>query len=230
MEWLQNILELDKDIFMYLNSFYNDYWDTVMLMVTRKETWYSFYLILVYFFVRNYRSKSLLILLFLAITILAADQLSVFIKESVQRLRPVYEPSIQEAVHNVLRKGGLHGFVSSHAANSFAIFVFTARIFKNKGYSWLMFFWALVISYSRIYAGVHYPLDIIGGALLGWGIGYLFYKLLIFTETHFFLIKNPKINKTRLGRQHVWVILLTFLVLSITVFTTSGILHYYGYL
>ncbi len=230
MEWFQHILELDKDLFLYLNGFYNDYWDTVMLMVTRKETWYPFYLIIVFFIIRNYRSKSWMVLLFLALSILASDQISVLIKETVQRLRPVHEPDIQNLVHNVLRKGGLHGFVSSHAANSFAIFVFSTRLFKNRGFYFLMFFWAVLISYSRIYSGVHYPFDIIGGALVGWGIGYAFFKALIFIETHFFLTRNPKIEKTGLSTEQLGVILVVFVVLMSTVCITSGILHYYGYL
>jgi undecaprenyl-diphosphatase len=230
MEWFQKILELDKDLFLFLNGFFNDYWDTVMLMVTRKETWYPFYLIIIFFTIRNYKSKSWLVLLFLALSILASDQISVLLKETIQRLRPVHEPTIESVVHNVLRKGGLYGFVSSHAANTFAIFVFTSRVFKNRGFYFLMLFWAILISYSRIYSGVHYPLDIIGGALIGWGIGYGLFKVLIFTETHFFLTRNPKLEKTSITGEQSSVILVVFLVLMSTVFITSGILHYYGYL
>ncbi|MCD6354854.1 MAG: phospholipid phosphatase, partial [Prolixibacteraceae bacterium] len=117
MEWLQKILELDKELFLFLNSFYNNFWDTVMLLITRKETWFPFYLVICLVFIKNYRSKSVLILLFLALSVVASDQISVLIKESVQRLRPVYCPEIENMVHNILRKGGLYGFVSSHAAN-----------------------------------------------------------------------------------------------------------------
>jgi len=230
MGWFQHILELDKELFLYLNGFHNDFWDTIMLMITRKEIWLSFDLVVIYFFIKNYRKKSLIILLLLAVTILASDQISVLIKETVQRLRPVHNPEIADLVHNVLRKGGLYGFVSSHAANSFAILVYTARIFKNKSYGILLLFWAIIVSYSRIYAGVHYPLDIIGGALVGWGCGYFFYKALIFFETHFYLTQLPKIEKTKLPRYDSGIILLVFLVLMATIFISSGILHYYGYL
>lgn len=140
MEWFQKILDYDTQAFLFLNGFHNGFWDTVMLMVTRKETWLPFYAIILYFFVKKYRSKFILIIIFVALTIVASDQLSLLIKETVQRLRPVYNPAIEHLVHNVLRKGGEYGFVSSHAANSFAIFVFTSRIFKNKRYSWLLFF------------------------------------------------------------------------------------------
>ena len=131
MEWL---LEFDRELFLYLNSFYNDFWDTIMLMITRKETWIPFYLVIVYYIIVNHREKSLFIILFLVLTIIVSDQLSVLIKNWVQRLRPVHDPAIEHMVHNVLRKGGLYGFVSSHASNTFAIFTFTSRIFKNR--SW----------------------------------------------------------------------------------------------
>ncbi|MFW5831125.1 MAG: phosphatase PAP2 family protein [Prolixibacteraceae bacterium] len=230
MEFFQGILDLDTELFLYLNSLHNDFWDTIMLLVTRKETWFPFYAVIIYYFIKNYREKSVLILFFLGLTILASDQISVLIKETVQRLRPVYEPSIEHLAHNVLRKGGLHGFVSSHASNVFAVLVFTTRIFRNKSYLILMLFWALIVSYSRIYSGVHYPLDIIGGALLGWFIGWAFYKLLMFVENHFFLARNPKIEKTNLRPVQFGTIFLVFAVLSVTAFIVSQLLHYYNYL
>lgn len=230
MEWLQNILETDKELFLFLNGFHNDFWDTIMLLVTRKETWIPFYLIILFFFVRNYRSKSILIFLFLAITILVSDQLSVLLKESFQRLRPVHEPAIQDIVHNVLRKGGLYGFVSSHAANSFGILIFTARIYKNRSYSFLLVFWALLFSYSRIYSGVHYPLDILGGAILGLLAGYGSYKFLMFVENHFFIVRPPRIEKTKLTEQQSGIVYLVFGVLLLTVFIATYLLHHYGYL
>lgn len=230
MEWLQNIVDVDKELFLYLNSFYNDFWDTIMLMITRKETWYPFYLVLIYFFIRNYKSKSFLIILFLILTIVACDQVSVLLKNTIQRLRPVHEPAIEHLVHNVLRKGGLYGFVSSHAANTFGIFIFTSRIFKNRGYWFLLFFWAVVVSYSRIYSGMHYPLDVVGGAILGWGFGLILYKLLMFVENHFFIARSPKIEKTQLSIQNVRTVWLVFAVMVTTVFIVTYILHHYNYL
>ncbi len=230
MEWLQKILETDTAWFLYLNSFHNNFWDTVMLMVTRKETWLPFYMIIVFFFVKNYKSKSVLILLFLALTVLLSDQFSVLIKESVQRLRPVYNPEIEHMVHNVLRKGSQFGFVSSHAANTFGIYIFTSRIMKNRGYSFLLFFWAALLSYSRIYAGVHYPTDIICGAVLGLLIGYGLYKMMMFVENHFFIARSPRIEKTGLSKIQSATIYLVFSVLVLTAFIVVYILHHYNYL
>lgn len=230
MEWLQYILDIDKEVFLFFNQMHNDYWDTIMLMVTRKETWLPFYAILLFYFVKNYRLKALLILVFLSLTILLSDQVSVWLKFSIQRLRPVYEPSIENLVHNVLRKGSPYGFVSSHAANGFGIFVFTSRVFKNRNYRWLLLFWAILFSYSRIYSGVHYPLDIIGGALLGWGFGELCYQLLMLIEKRFSYSRLPDIGTTKLSDQQFVIILLVITVLMLTTFIVTGILHHYQYL
>jgi len=230
MEWLQNIPEIDKELFLSLNSLHNPFWDTIMLMVTRKETWIPFFAIILFFIVKNYRSKALPIFIILALTILASDQISVLLKENIQRFRPVHDPIIGPLVHNVLRKGSLYGFVSSHAANGFAIFVFTSGLFKNWRYSVLLLFWALLFSYSRIYSGVHYPLDILGGAILGWIIGVGCYKLLVLFENRYFNKRQPKISLTKLENSQSLIIYLVFLVLMTTVFIVSSILHHYNYL
>jgi undecaprenyl-diphosphatase len=230
MDLLQNILEIDKEVFLFLNGFHNDFWDTIMLMVTRKETWIPFYVAILFYIIKNYKLKALPVIFFLALTVLLSDQISVFLKDGFQRLRPVHDPVIGPLVHNVLRKGGNFGFVSSHAANGFAIFIFTSRVFKNRNYKFLLLFWALLFVYSRIYSGVHYPLDILGGALLGWGIGELCYKLLVVVETRFITSRPPEIKNTGLTNSQFQIILIVFSVLVFTVFSVSGILHHYGYL
>lgn len=230
MKWLQNILEIDKELFLSLNSLHNPFWDTIMLMVTRKETWIPFFVIILFFIIKNYKSKALPIVFFLALTILFSDQLSVLLKDNIQRLRPVHDPVIGPLVHNVLRKGSLYGFVSSHAANGFAIFAFTASIFKNRNYWFLLFFWAILFSYSRIYSGVHYPLDILGGAVLGWMIGVGFYKLLVLFENRYFNKRQPKISETKLENSQSGIVYLVFFVLATTVFIVTSILHHYHYL
>lgn len=230
MNLLKNILEIDKELFLYLNSFHSDFWDTIMLMVTRKETWVPFFAIIIFFVVRNSPKNALLVLLFLAILIVVTDQFSVILKESIQRLRPVHDPEIGPLVHNVLRKGGLHGFVSSHAANSFAIFAFTSRFFKNRLYSGLILFWAVIFSHSRIYSGVHYPLDILGGAILGLIVGEALFRIYLYVLNLKFFTRFKNNDTQALTSVQVSVIFLVFAVLLVTVFVTSGILHHYNYL
>ncbi len=185
---------------------------------------------MVFFLIGNYRSKALSILIFMALTILLTDQISVLIKESVGRLRPVYNPDIEHLVHTVLRKSGRFSFVSSHAANSFGIFIFTSLVFKNRNYSLLLLGWALLFSYSRIYLGVHYPLDIICGACLGVLTGVFTYKIMMFVENHYFIARLPRIEKTRLTTVQSAIVLLGFGILMLTVFIIVSILHKYNYL
>ena len=227
MELLQRILELDKDVFLFFNGFHNDFWDTIIIMITRQETWIPFFASILFFIIKNYRIKTLLIAIALAILIVATDQFSNVIKDSVQRLRPTHDPAISHLVHIFFGKGGQFGFVSAHAANSVAILVLTSRIFKSRSYYFLTLTWVLVFCYSRIYIGVHYPLDLICGGLIGWGVGWGLYKLLMFVENHFFFGRFPKIEKTALSRKDSGIIALVFFVSVVTVFLVVAQLHFF---
>jgi undecaprenyl-diphosphatase len=117
--------------------------------------------------------------LFVAIAVTLCDQISVLIKDYlVQRPRPTHNPEIADLVHIIYNgdypngyRGGKYGFVSSHAANVFGVAAFLSNQFKHYRWTLFLFTWALIVSYSRIYIGVHYPLDIIFGAILGALIG-----------------------------------------------------------
>ena len=223
-------MDVDKDWFLFLNKLHTGFWDTVMLLITRKEIWIPLLISILYFIFKTCGKKGFMIIFFLIIAILASDQLSVLIKDLVQRLRPVHDPEIQNLVHNILRKGGLYGFPSSHAANSFAILAFTAGVFKNRSYFFLMLVWALLISYSRIYGGVHYPFDVLGGMIFGSLIGIVFYKLAMLVENRLFLTGNPKLAKIRLKGNQSGLIILVFVVLMSTMLIIAWILHKYNYL
>lgn len=227
MEFLQPILELDKDVFLFLNGLHNDYWDTLTILITRQETWIPFFASILYFIIKNYRSKTVLIAIGLALLITATDQFSNVIKDSVQRLRPTHDPSISHLVHIFFGKGGQFGFISAHAANSVAILVLTSRIFKNRMYYFITLAWVLVFCYSRIYVGVHYPLDLICGGLVGWFIGWALFRMLMFVENRFFFGRSPKIEKTTLSRKDAGVIALVFIVSVFTVFLVVGQLYFH---
>ncbi|WP_163325628.1 phosphatase PAP2 family protein [Draconibacterium mangrovi] len=227
MELLRPILELDKDVFLFLNGFHNEFWDTMIILITRQETWIPFFASILFYIIKNYRSKSILILIAIGLLIAATDQFSNVIKDSVQRLRPTHDPAISHLVHIFFGKGGQFGFVSAHAANSVAILVLTSRIFKNRSYYFLTLAWVLVFCYSRIYVGVHYPLDLICGGLIGWFIGWALYRLMMFVENHFFFGRSPKIEKTVLSRKDAGMIALVFLVSVFTVFLLVGQLYFH---
>jgi undecaprenyl-diphosphatase len=170
------ILQFDSNLFLLLNGFHTPWWDTAMLFFTRKETWLFLYLMLIYVIVRNYEKKSWIILLVLLIGFVASDQLSTLVKEITQRYRPGHEPALEGMVHIVLRKGSLYGFFSAHASNTFYILAFTAPLFRNRISFTALLTWAMLVSFSRIYNGNHYPLDILAGALSGISLGILFYS------------------------------------------------------
>jgi undecaprenyl-diphosphatase len=162
-----------------------------MVFITGDFRWVPLYALIVFFFFwkRKWR-RGLLALTAVLITFALTDQLSVHLfKNTIQRLRPCHEPALYAIMHSLENCGGQFSFISSHAANTFGLAAVTSLLFGKKWYSWCIFSWAATVSYSRIYVGKHYPLDIICGALFGLLVGYCIWKL-------FQLIMNNVNNKT----------------------------------
>ncbi|MBS0011795.1 MAG: phosphatase PAP2 family protein [Bacteroidales bacterium] len=171
--------KLDQEFFLFLNSIHSPWWDDVMVIVSGRLTWVPLYVIILVLIAIKYKRTVLLIIPIIILTITASDQLSVHaFKEVFLRLRPCNEPSLEGLVHTVNdRCPGLYGFVSSHAANSFAAAFLSLGLLKKKWFTLFILAWASLVSYSRIYLGVHYPGDILGGALLGALVAYAFLGL-----------------------------------------------------
>ena len=167
------LLEFDKKIFLYLNGIHSAEWDTFMVWITGNVLWIPLYVFLLSMIIYWGRPYSFIFtILFLAIAVGLSDYISVIIKNLVERPRPSHNSEITHLVHIVNNyRGGRYGFVSSHAANVFAAASFLTHQFKHYKWNLLLFGWATLVSYSRIYLGVHYPLDIICGATLGILIG-----------------------------------------------------------
>lgn len=175
------VIELDTSLFLFLNGLNSPFWDPIMLAFSGNVVWIPLYLSLVYLMIKRHGLKGLLLLVGVAVVVTMADQLSVHLFKSVfERLRPCHNPDIKDLVHMVNgRCGGKFGFVSSHAANTFGVATFLVVWFKRKWFTISLLIWAAVVSYSRIYLGVHYPADIVCGALFGaacgltvwWGYG-----------------------------------------------------------
>jgi undecaprenyl-diphosphatase len=148
-----------------------------MFWITKGLLWIPLSLFFLFFLIRKYRWNALVVVGFAALMIIASDQLANLVKESVQRLRPSNQPGLM--VHIVeAYKGGTYGFYSGHASNTFSVVVFLFVLLGRKYWYVLLvaFLWSLVMSYTRIYLGVHYPGDIVAGWIAGGILGYLFGK------------------------------------------------------
>lgn len=180
---LEIIKNWDIQLFVFLNGLNSPFWDQIMWWFSGKLFWIPMYLIIIAYIIYKQKWKAIITLFFIALVVTLADQISVHaFKEVFQRLRPCHNLELKSIVHLVNNKcGGQYGFVSSHAANTFAVAFFLNMLIKNKYFSIFIVFWAAVVSYSRIYLGVHFPLDVICGAALGSIIGILIYHFYTFT-------------------------------------------------
>jgi len=185
------IVELDQQLFLYINSFNSPFWDKIMYVISGTLIWIPLYLAILIHLGIKHKRKILLILFFIIIGITLSDRGSVLLfKDVFQRLRPCHEPALEGLVHIVRdRCGGMYGFVSSHATNCFYAAVISGLFVRKRWFSISMICWAAIVSYSRIYLGVHYPGDIICGAALGTFIGWGVFKLYEITEA-----KNKSLN------------------------------------
>ena len=186
---LEELIQLDKEAFLFLNGLGSPNWDAFWLFVTHKLSSIPVYLIVL---VLTYKQlglrKTLVLLATVAILILVTDQLANFFKYGVQRLRPCYDQEVSHLLRLVKKFcGGKFGYFSAHAANSFAVASFFTFLLNSKYdyIGFLLFIWAIVVAYSRIYIGVHFPLDVLTGAIIGLGAGWLFAKLYIFARHKF---------------------------------------------
>ncbi|HPT03085.1 MAG TPA: phosphatase PAP2 family protein [Bacteroidales bacterium] len=179
---------IDTQAFLTLNGIHSPFFDFIMYWLSDKMIWFHMYILFIFLIIYYYRYKGLIILLGVGIVVLISDQLaSGLLKELVHRLRPSHEPSLAGMIHINGGPGGLYGFASSHAANVFGMATFlwlTLKPWLNWMRYWLVI-WAFLVSYSRIYNGVHYPGDVIVGILIGIIVGWTIARLYWFLNTKF---------------------------------------------
>lgn len=178
---METLSQYDSDLFLYLNGLHVDWMDKVMVLITNMWVWFPLYLILIYWTVKQYGKRCWWIFLAIALVVLCTDQLASHVCKPVfQRLRPCYNSDFEGLIHLPQgMAGGTYGFVSSHAANTFGIAAFlTPALRKYRPWTAIvLYLWAFISSYSRIYIGYHYPGDILCGAALGVLIGLILWKL-----------------------------------------------------
>lgn len=177
MSLFDKIIEIDRELFIYLNNLGSENWDTFWLTATDKYTWIPLYILLLFLIFWYYGwKKTLVIILISALLIAFTDQFVNLIKNTSHRLRPNRDPSLQSLIRVIKNSGG-YSFVSGHATNSFAVATFMIAILRRHFKPiYFILIWPFLFAYSRIYVGVHFPIDITLGMILGLLIGFIFYR------------------------------------------------------
>src|ERR1700739_1060622 len=176
---IESLKSIDNAVLLWINSRHSDTLDTVMWNASAKYTWIPLYMVFAYFIIINYKKASWLPIVLAVLSIVITDQGSNhLIKDMVLRYRPSHNLILQQQLHFVNDyTGGQYGFVSSHAANTTAFALFMILLFRNWLVGISLTCWVTLVCYSRIYLGVHYPSDILGGITLGIIVGSIMFWL-----------------------------------------------------
>ena len=181
---IEYLNDIDADALLAVNGLHDMFQDAFWWLLTAKWSSLLLVLALVWILLHQNRRHALLVVAMLVLTVLVADQVSSgLIKHLVERLRPTHDPSLESMVHvkNGYR-GGMYGFVSSHAANFFAVATLLSFVMRHRWVTLSLFTWALLQCYSRMYLGVHYPGDILGGIIVGMLVGWLMWRLMCWIQ------------------------------------------------
>jgi len=189
LDLIHNLDLLDKELLIWLNSFNSPFWDQYMILVTGRFIWVPFYAAIAVFIYFNQPRTWWVIILAIGSTIVCADLFaSALLKPNIGRLRPCHVEYLQNVLNIPGGCGGKFGFISSHSSNTFGLATFLFLLFRKR-FVWIswIYLWALIVSYSRIYLGVHYPGDITVGMIAGSIWAFLFYSIYRMIETRYYI-------------------------------------------
>lgn len=178
---MYELIREDREAFLFLNHLGSKPYDFFWIWLSETWVWIPLYVIFAYLLYKSFGwKKFLFILIFIALGVTVSDQLAGIFKHGIARLRPCNDPSLNQMMR-IVKCGGPYGFYSSHASNTFFLAQFLSMLLgqRYRLFPFFIFFWAAVVSYSRIYLGVHFPMDILMGAAAGFLIGGLFATLAI---------------------------------------------------
>ena len=175
---LDRIKQIDTELLIFLNNLGNQSWDPLWVSITDKFTFLPLFILIIFFLFKKNGTKGLLvILLFISVLILFTDQFTNVVKDFTQRLRPCRLDELQGLLRDIDIRCGKYGFFSAHAANSISVTIFIINCVDESVKKFLkpvLILWVMIFSYSRIYLGVHYPLDTVFGLSFGIFSGFLF--------------------------------------------------------
>ena len=181
-EIIDHIIEIDRNLLVFFNNLGSLKLDPFWLILTDKLFYIPFFIYIIYVLNKSFSIKNVIIILLgISLLILITDQFTNFIKDFFERLRPCRDDSINYLLRTIDVRCGKYGFFSAHAANSMAVSTLIYKLIrfeKLKLLKILLISWVIIFSYSRIYLGVHFPLDSIFGLLTGFAFGLIFYNFL----------------------------------------------------
>ncbi|WP_034057481.1 phosphatase PAP2 family protein [Lacinutrix jangbogonensis] len=189
---LEQLLQYDKELFLFLNNLGSETWDNLWLIITHKFTFAPLYALLLFLVFKKLGVKGMLfMILVIVLMVTFTDQITNQFKDGFMRLRPCRTDGIMDKMRMVAAYCGKYGYFSGHSSNTMAAAIFAGLLLKPyyKNLIFILVFWSVVVAYSRIYVGVHFPLDIVSGMLFGVFSGFIFYKLATYVLKRFSISK-----------------------------------------
>ncbi len=227
---IENLLVYEREAFFALNGSNSPFWDRFMYIYTGKVVWLPLAILIlaVLVYKKDWR-ESLLVLLAIALVITLCDQFASHLcKPLFMRFRPTHHPDFMDQVKTVFGyRGGLYGFISSHAANAFGFAMFMSLLFRRQLLVWTLFLWAAMTAYTRVYLGVHFITDIVPGAIAGLIIGFIVYQIYQYSRKKWLgdtVCKPQAIYSLR--RSHIIVAGILLTVIVIILFNVPLTSHY----